>query len=306
MKYNLDDILSSYFNDQLSRIGHHESTEIIINIMQRIAFLEYINRITNIFTITSNDRAFIRSLEVYLLLSASDALGKGHSYYSLIDFVTDRNNKSFIHSIEAGDTSLFQKIETIYREYNRVFSIKNRFHNFWSKRSSYIKQKVVGLYHPYELHYFERLYPDIIGNIFYNLYRNKFTHEAINLVPPLRNYNDNDAIKGEIIGISVEIPDFPEPVLIDVPLNHDEANNIINKKYKTYITNRQLVKADNIIFTDAIELIKYSSLLNSDVIQGGEILNNGLPKVIKMALYECCMELEREECNWEKLSHFYI
>lgn len=307
MEYNFDDLLNSYFLNQFKDIDSEDDKSIIIRqTIQRLAFLEDLNRQGSLFSITVNNRSFLRSLEVYLLLSASDALSPQRSgFYPFQNFYNAKENREILESIDLENIPIKDKIDKIYKLYNKEFSVKNSFHSFWNTRSFYIKQKVVSCYFPLNFSANQDLFDEIIDKIFYKKYRNKFTHSQTSMVPPIRNKNDKVLfdMKNEIIGISFKDKNKTNPILIDIPINPEEAKNIFEKKYVTYLTSyKGLIREQN--FNTPDELIYWSTQLNT-YITGHDQISHGLVKILKMALYERCLEIEGKNCNWNEISPYY-
>ncbi|TGK78648.1 hypothetical protein EHQ19_17540 [Leptospira montravelensis] len=307
MEYNFDDLLNSYFLNQFKDLNNEDDKSIIIRqTIQKLAFLEDINRKGSLFSITVNNRSFLRSLEVYLLLSASDAISpqKG-GYYPFQNFYSANENQEIIKSIDLENITITEKIDKIQKLYNKAFSVKNSFHSFWNERSFYIKQKIVCCFYPLDFSADQNLYEEIVHKTFYEKFRNQFTHSQSSMVPPIRNKNDKALfdMKNEIIGISFKDKNKGNFILIDIPLNPEEAKNIFEKKYVTYLTSYKGIIREQ-IFNTPDELIYWSTQLNT-FMNGKVQLSHGLIKVIKMALYERCLEIEGKKCNWNEISPYY-
>lgn len=294
MEIDINNILQSYImhlikqNESLEPIPENDPTE---NILERLAFIEFIDSQMELVQNKLIRRSFVRSLQVYLLLSAGDSLGNGSNFYSFQEYLSSKSAAKVIASNQGVTlnnevwTTLITKLE---REYKNSQNIKQKFQSFWFNRSEVIKHRIVLCFYPFEDTNWNTKYSKIV-DIFYDQYRNPFTHASLNNFPPVGNIKYPSGIyKDEIIGIGYT--DKKGNINnIELPLFLKEAEEIIENKVITELIlgdGRRIPK--DVMNPD--QLVSLNNQLNSYKNMDGTYVHNGIIKLLKMAIIEGCKE----------------
>jgi hypothetical protein len=312
---NINSVLSSYVKlrvEDYQRIvkGERNIVEpdpkesLIESIYHRIAFVEYIDSISDDIARHLIDGQFIRSFQANLLLGAGDALGEGIDYYSFQDFISSRKNKELVEEIYMqSDVSSIDgyksSITQLLKQYKKGQSVKQSFHKFWNERSNYIKQKIVLCYFPFKFAQFEEKYTQIIEK-FYEQYRNPFTHQAKDTFPQFVGFSGFPLQKlGQITGIAFGLGKKGIRV-IDIPLNPLEATRVIDEGKGIYSVT-DTGKCKRVEITDIDMLLQESTRLGAsrNELATEHYISRGIFKVMEMALLEACSELQGSPINWE-------
>jgi len=282
-----------------------DKKNLINKVIERIYFDELIHKI--------EDRSLIEkfkwNLRIYLLLSASDALGSGCSFYSFENNYLNKKNfierDSIIDEVVNKQTNsreeIIDIIKKLYDNYKSHQSVKQSFYKFWNSRSNIIKEKLIKSFYCFKSEeYIE--YDVLIDSYLYKLFRNDFTHSAKTNLPALpeldliikyNKHSDN--------GLVVMEAHYLDRVLeFKTPITNIEKEMMINKNVRLFakrLYNNDLKELD-------IETIDYNVNLNlgfSSLTQiGGKeyAINASIIETIKYALYEGIMSILDIEIDW--------
>jgi hypothetical protein len=245
----------SYLQNRLLIPELHPTNTLSGNILKRLVFNDCIDKNIDQFHNVGIDNSFLKTVQVNLLLSSSDALG------------------SKLYAIKP---------------------VKKRFFEYWKNRSDEIKNRLVLYYHPNCFKNWELKY-ELIINIFYEKYRNPFTHETMSNVPPVYAVKSK---QGHPIGqiMAIGFSDEKDNVsIIDIPIFEQAAMKITDtaKHYFWILDNGKFGK--EIKFNNYSDLLQRSAEICSykNPLDELSYIHSGLLKVISMAIIEGYNEIEK-------------
>lgn len=296
MNIDINEITQSYISQSLKLFEESfyiPNNDIISNIQQRLVFVDYIERNVSLFQNIMLDNRFIKSLQAYLLFSASDSLGNKKKFYSFNEHITKKNClpilEKYIHK-ELEITELAECINSLYKDYENEQSVKQSFFSFWNSRSEYIKKKIVLCYHPYTFDDYDRFYKKIIDT-FYKVYRNPFTHSSLNNFPPIHSLKSAPIVTiQESIGVAFK-DKTGQITKIELPLFLEEAIDIFSRSTSFYFID-DTGKLTERLFSKPEELMQWNITLCSykNEISEPHYVHNGILKLLEMAIIEGCEE----------------
>jgi len=293
MEIDVHNILSSYIK---RAVEMNLSSQFFIendpveNIYERLALIDYLERNMNVFQSVLVTRSLLVSLQVYLLLSASDTLSKGpDKRYSFIQYSrTDKCRSDLVHfEGKKFSYALFQEIVAAStRGFEREQMVKIRFKRFWNERREEIKRKIVLCYFPRKFADWQDAYNHII-DLFYQEYRNPFTHSALNNFPPVRAQPAPSIVNMQtLLGVAYE-SDSQGPKRIELPLFPEEASEIFQLAKKFYFVTetgdlheKEIGSIDELMELN-IQLCSYKRDIGKTA-----YLHNGIILLLKMAVLE--------------------
>lgn len=292
------------FYEEFNKLGL-DKRNLIHKVIERIYFDELIHKIED----KSLINKFKWNLRIYLLLSASDALGSGCSFYSFEsnylnkkelgerDFIIDELLNEKISSRE----QVIDTIKKLYDNYKSHQSVKQSFHKFWNNRSDLIKEKLIKSFYCFKSKEYIDYYM-LVESYLYKLFRNEFTHSAKTNLPALpeldlkikyNKHSDN--------GLFIMEAHYLDRVIdFETPITKVEKEMLIDRNVKLYakrLYNNDLKEFD-------INTIDYNINLNLGFsyltqIKGKEFaINASIIETIKYALYEGIMDYLNIEIDW--------
>ena len=136
------------FNNKYRELNSN-AKQLINNVIDRLIFDSYLeDKFMKMFG--DGNPKFIRSLQAYLLLSCGDALGVGSKYYSLQDYILQKDNQEreiiidqFLKANEYNNKTVKLFLRTILDSYSKIQSIKQSFMSFWNDSIVNYKRKII-------------------------------------------------------------------------------------------------------------------------------------------------------------------
>ena len=299
--YPSDDFFTRYY-------GLDSKKQFLIhNILERIYFIDIVKESEESLT-----NRLIWNLRMYLLLSSSDALGKGASYYSFGNYLADKHLpdrdiiiNDFINSGTIDSTTYLDSVKCLYLNYQKQQSVKQSFHNYWDSRSLIMKEKLSRCLTCLNDNSFID-YSILITNYFYKLFRNEFTHSAKSNLPELADFEKRIRYnKGGNSEFSIVEAVINNKVLvIKTPITDCEKEMLIKNKASFYA---KRVRDDKRISIQHKEQnIDFFINSNFGYIQYTEIgenkysINSAIIEVVKLSIIEGLFKLIDVNIDWIK------
>ena len=282
-----------------------EKKNLIQHVIERIYFDKLIYKI--------EDRSLVEkfkwNLRIYLLLSSSDALGSGCSYYSFEnnylnkkelkerDLIIDELINEKLTSREA----VLDTIKELYDNYKSHQIVKQSFYKFWYKRSNIIKEKLIRCFYCFE----DKTYIDyniLVDRYLYKFFRNDFTHSAKTNLPALpdldlkikyNKHSDN--------GIYIaEAYYFDKILSFSTPITKAEKEMLVERKVKLfakklYNNETKELEIDSIDFMINLNF-GFSHL--AKINEKEYAINASIIETIKHALFEGILDLLDIKIDW--------
>ncbi len=295
---------SKEFYDNYNRLNL-DKQNLIHHVIERIYFDKKIYKIEDISLIEK----FKWNLRIYLLLSSSDALGSGCSYYSFENnYLSKKNLKErdliideLISEKLTSRKNVLDTIKKLYNNYKSHQTVKQSFYKFWNSRSSLIKEKLTKCFYSFE-NKTHINYDILVDSYLYKFFRNDFTHSAKTNLPALpdldlkikyNKYSDN--------GIHIiEAYYLDKNLNFKTPITNEEKEMLVEKKVKLFakrLYNDEIKELD-INSIDFMINLNFGFSYLAQINEKEYSINASIIETIKYALIEGILDLLNIKINW--------
>lgn len=299
--YPSDDFFKKYYGLESKK------QDLIHNILERFYYIDIAkgNEVSLINKIVWNIR-------LYLLLSSSDALGTGASYYSFDNYLNSSkisSKKKIINDCISSDSidsdAILDLTKSLYRDYISIQSVNQSFQNFWQFRSGLIKEKLTRCMTCLIDNSFID-YSILINKYFYKQFRNGFTHSSISNLPELTDMDKRIKYnKGGNSDFSVlEVWINNEVIPIYTPVTDYEFELLMKNNASFYVRRvkddviRQILPSDYDIHFHINANFGYIHF--AEINDKRYAINSAIVDTLKLSIIEGMYSLVDIKINWEE------